>query len=56
MQKLALPEQQSTVAKEEAKLALGEYWKVLKGTLDLSKVEKAADNALIGNSTEVARK
>ena len=49
------PEQQSTAAKEEAKLALGEYWKALEGTLDPSKVEKAADNALIGNPTEVAQ-
>ena len=49
------PEQQSNAAKEEAKLALGEYWKALEGTLDPSKVEKAADNALIGNPTEVAQ-
>jgi alkanesulfonate monooxygenase SsuD/methylene tetrahydromethanopterin reductase-like flavin-dependent oxidoreductase (luciferase family) len=48
------PEQQSDAAHEEARLALGEYWKALEGTLDPSKVEKAADNALIGNSSEVA--
>ena len=48
------PEEQSKAAKEEAKLALGEYWKALEGTLDPSKVEKAANNALIGNPQEVA--
>lgn len=47
-------EQQSDAAHEEARLALGEYWKALEGTLDPSKVEKAADNALIGNAREVA--
>ena len=48
------PEEQSKAAKEEARLALGEYWKALEGTLDPSKVEKAANNALIGNPQEVA--
>ena len=48
------PEEQSLAAHEEARLALGEYWKALEGTLDPSKVEKAADNALIGNASEVA--
>ncbi len=48
------PEQQSAAAHEEARLALGEYWKALEGTLDPSKVEKAVDNALIGNPEEVA--
>ncbi len=48
------PEEQSAAANEEARLALGEYWKALEGTLDPSKVERAADNALIGNPAEVA--
>jgi len=48
------PEQQSEAAKQEAMLALGEYWKALEGTLDPSKVERAANNALIGNPAEVA--
>ena len=48
------PEQQSIAAQEEARLALGEYWKALEGTLDPNKVEKAANNALIGNPEEVA--
>ena len=48
------PEEQSAAAQQEARLALGEYWKALEGTLDPSKVERAADNALIGNPAEVA--
>ena len=48
------PEEQSTAAKIEAELALGEYWKALEGTLDPAKVERAANNALIGNPAEVA--
>ncbi len=48
------PDEQSAAAKEEARLALGEYWKALEGTLDPTKVEKAANNALIGNPQEVA--
>jgi len=48
------PEEQSEAAHEEARNALGEYWKALEGTLDPSKVEKAADNALIGNASEIA--
>ena len=48
------PEQQSAAATEEAKKALGAYWAALEGTIDPSKVEKAADNALIGNPQEIA--
>jgi alkanesulfonate monooxygenase SsuD/methylene tetrahydromethanopterin reductase-like flavin-dependent oxidoreductase (luciferase family) len=48
------PEEQTEAAHEEARLALGEYWKALEGTLDPAKVERAADNALIGNPAEVA--
>ena len=48
------PEEQTESAHEEARLALGEYWKALEGTLDPAKVEKAVDNALIGNPTEIA--
>jgi alkanesulfonate monooxygenase SsuD/methylene tetrahydromethanopterin reductase-like flavin-dependent oxidoreductase (luciferase family) len=47
------PEEQSEAAHGEARLALGEYWKALEGTLDPAKVEKAANNALIGNPAEV---
>ena len=48
------PEEQTEAAHEEARLALGEYWKALEGTLDPAKVEKAVDNALIGNPSDVA--
>ena len=44
----------SEKAHEEARAALGAYWKALQGTLDTEKVEKAATNALIGNAEEVA--
>ncbi|MBT3772608.1 MAG: luciferase, partial [Euryarchaeota archaeon] len=47
-------EEQSKVAQLEAELALGSYWKALEGTIDPKKVEKAEDNALIGNVEEVA--
>ncbi|MCB9759269.1 MAG: LLM class flavin-dependent oxidoreductase [Alphaproteobacteria bacterium] len=42
-------------AHAEARAALGAYWKALQGTIDPSKVEKAADNALIGCAEDVAR-
>jgi alkanesulfonate monooxygenase SsuD/methylene tetrahydromethanopterin reductase-like flavin-dependent oxidoreductase (luciferase family) len=41
-------------AREEADQALGAYWTALEGTLDPAKVEKAADNALVGNPEDVA--
>jgi alkanesulfonate monooxygenase SsuD/methylene tetrahydromethanopterin reductase-like flavin-dependent oxidoreductase (luciferase family) len=49
------PEQQSESARKEAKAALGAYWNALEGTIDPSKVENAAQNALIGNVEEVAQ-
>lgn len=49
------PVERSAAAHQEAKSALGSYWKALQGTLDPKKVERAADNALIGNSEEVAK-
>ena len=48
------PSERSAAAKEEARAALGEYWKALEGTIDPKKVEGAADNALVGNAEEVA--
>jgi alkanesulfonate monooxygenase SsuD/methylene tetrahydromethanopterin reductase-like flavin-dependent oxidoreductase (luciferase family) len=41
-------------AGEEARKALGAYWTALEGTLDPDKVERAADNALIGNAEDIA--
>jgi alkanesulfonate monooxygenase SsuD/methylene tetrahydromethanopterin reductase-like flavin-dependent oxidoreductase (luciferase family) len=49
------PADRSKAAKDEAGIALGEYWKALEGTLDPSKVERAADNALVGNAEEIAQ-
>ncbi|MEE2812030.1 MAG: luciferase [Candidatus Thermoplasmatota archaeon] len=48
------PEQRSEAAKQESEAALASYWKALEGTLDPTKVEKATDNAVIGNAEEVA--
>ncbi len=49
------PEEQSLAAHREAKAALGAYWNALEGTIDPSKVENAAQNALIGNAEEIAQ-
>ncbi len=49
------PEAQRAAAQDQARAALGAYWKALDGTLDPKKVEGAADNALIGNPEDVAR-
>jgi alkanesulfonate monooxygenase SsuD/methylene tetrahydromethanopterin reductase-like flavin-dependent oxidoreductase (luciferase family) len=48
------PKQRSQAAQAEAKRALGAYWTALEGTLDPAKVERAANNAVIGNAEEVA--
>ena len=47
-------EQQSLAANVEAEQALQAYWNALEGTIDPDKVSKAANNALIGNPTEIA--
>jgi alkanesulfonate monooxygenase SsuD/methylene tetrahydromethanopterin reductase-like flavin-dependent oxidoreductase (luciferase family) len=49
------PERRRAAAREEARAALGAYWTALEGTLDPSKVENAADNALVGNAADVAQ-
>jgi alkanesulfonate monooxygenase SsuD/methylene tetrahydromethanopterin reductase-like flavin-dependent oxidoreductase (luciferase family) len=46
---------QSEAAHAEARKALGAYWTALEGTLDPAKVERAANNAVIGNIDEVAQ-
>jgi alkanesulfonate monooxygenase SsuD/methylene tetrahydromethanopterin reductase-like flavin-dependent oxidoreductase (luciferase family) len=48
------PEQRRSAAKEEASAALGAYWTALEGTLDPAKVERAANNAIIGNAEDIA--
>jgi alkanesulfonate monooxygenase SsuD/methylene tetrahydromethanopterin reductase-like flavin-dependent oxidoreductase (luciferase family) len=52
-QKHLSPDEQRASAHREARAALGEYWKALQGTVDPSKVENAADNALIGNPEDI---
>ena len=42
-------------AKLEAEKALNSYWGALEGTIDPMKVSTAADNAVIGNTEDVAR-
>lgn len=48
------PEERRKRAHEEARTALGAYWKALQGTIDPARVENAADNALIGNAQDIA--
>lgn len=48
------PEGRRQQAREEAKAALGAYWQALEGTLDPAKVDRATDNALVGDAEEVA--
>ncbi len=49
------PESRREAAHQEAREALGAYWKALQGTIDPAKVEKAATNALIGNAEDIAQ-
>jgi len=48
------PEQRRRAADEEARSALGQYWKALQGTIDTERVEKATTNALIGDAEQIA--
>jgi hypothetical protein len=47
-------EEKTEAAQTESEGALSSYWSALEGTLDPAKVTKAANNAVIGNATEVA--
>ena len=47
-------EEKTAVAQTESEGALSSYWAALEGTLDPTKVAKAANNAVIGNAAEVA--
>ena len=49
------PEEQRQAAQNEADLSLGAYWNALEGTIDPTKVQNAAQNALIGNVEDVAQ-
>ena len=48
------PDEQSAAAMGEAKAALSTYWNALEGTIDPSKVERATDNAVVGNVNRVS--
>tara|TARA_B100000287_G_C20653514_1_gene787798 strand:- start:737 stop:1978 length:1242 start_codon:yes stop_codon:yes gene_type:complete len=48
-------EEQDEAAKEEARSALSTYWNALEGTIDPEKINKATDNAVIGNVESVAK-
>ena len=48
-------EEQRVAAHREADEALGAYWNALEGTIDPTKVQNAAQNALIGNVEDVAQ-
>tara|TARA_B100002052_G_scaffold292315_1_gene313696 strand:+ start:4899 stop:6140 length:1242 start_codon:yes stop_codon:yes gene_type:complete len=48
------PKEQDEAAMEEARSALETYWSALEGTIDPSKIEKATDNAVIGNVETVS--
>jgi alkanesulfonate monooxygenase SsuD/methylene tetrahydromethanopterin reductase-like flavin-dependent oxidoreductase (luciferase family) len=43
-------DERNSRAAEEAKSALENYWKALEGTLDPAKVERATNNALVGDA------
>ncbi len=48
------PAQQSARAHEKARKALNTYWQALEGTLDPERIERAVDNAIVGNAMECA--
>lgn len=43
-----------TKARAKAQKAMETYWKAIEGTLDPEKVKNAVDNALVGDSSEIA--
>jgi len=47
------PDEQNDTAMEEARAALSTYWNALEGTIDPAKIERATDNAVIGNVDRV---
>ena len=49
------PAQQSARAHEKARSALNTYWQALEGTLDSERIEKAVNNAIVGNAVECAK-
>ena len=47
-------DERRAAARREAKAALENYWRALEGTLDPAKVERATENALVGDADEIA--
>ena len=47
------PDEQNDAAMEEARAALSTYWNALEGTIDPAKIERATDNAVIGDVDRV---
>ena len=48
-------DEQRLAAQHEAEMSLSAYWNALEGTIDPTKVQNAAQNALIGNVEDVAQ-
>ncbi len=48
------PSEQTAAAQAEARKGLEAYWNALTGTIDPSKIQHAADNAVVGNPADVA--
>jgi type IV secretory pathway VirJ component len=48
-------EQQDEAAMVEARAALSTYWNALEGTIDPLKIDRATDNAVIGNVESVSK-
>lgn len=51
---LVFHDQNPAKAKEKARKAMENYWKAIEGTLDPAKVTNAVDNALVGDSAQIA--
>ncbi len=51
---LVFHDQNAAKAREKAQYAMENYWKAIEGTLDPEKVRNAVDNALVGDSTQIA--
>ena len=47
-------EEKRAQARQEAEKALSAYWTALQGTIDPNKIANAADNALVGDATQIA--
>jgi alkanesulfonate monooxygenase SsuD/methylene tetrahydromethanopterin reductase-like flavin-dependent oxidoreductase (luciferase family) len=48
------PERKRAAARDEARQALAAYWTALEGTIDPTRIEGAAENALVGDAEQVA--